>query len=96
MTPAAFKRTLMHAVPPKAVAPALAALWWAKKGEWEKAHRTVMDEHSRDAAWVHAYLHRAEGDESNARYWYTQARRGAAKNSIDDEWEEILEALTKP
>jgi len=60
MTPAAFKRTLTHAVPPKALAPALAALWWAKKGDWEKAHRVVMDEHGREAAWVHAYLHRVE------------------------------------
>jgi hypothetical protein len=93
MTPAAFKRTLSHAVPPKAIEPALAALWWAKKDDWEKAHRIVMDEHGRDAAWVHAYLHRVEGDEGNARYWYTRARRAAAKNSLDKEWNEIVAAL---
>ena len=95
MTPAAFKRTLSNAVPPKAIAPALAALWWAKTGDWEKAHRIVMDEHGRDAAWVHAYLHRVEGDDANARYWYTQARRGFAKLSLDAEWEEIVDALTR-
>jgi hypothetical protein len=93
VTPAAFKRTLNRAVPPKALAPALAALWWAKKGDWEKAHRIVMDERGRDAAWVHAYLHRVEGDEANARYWYTQARRGVAKIPFDDEWNEIVAAL---
>ena len=93
MTPAAFKRTLSYAVPPKSIERALAALWWAKKGDWEKAHRIVMDEDGRDAAWVHAYLHRVEGDEANARYWYTQARRGVAKKSLDDEWSEIVEAL---
>ena len=95
MTPAAFKRTLAHAVPPKAIEPALAALWWVKKGNWDKAHRVVMDEHGRDSAWVHAYLHRVEGDDSNARYWYTQARRAPAKVSLDDEWDEIVAALTK-
>jgi len=93
MTPAAFKRTLTHGVPPRAIAPALAALWWAKKGDWEKAHRIVMDEHGRDAAWVHAYLHRVEGDEANARYWYTQARRGIARIPLDDEWDAIVAAL---
>lgn len=93
MNLAAFKRTLMHAVPPRAAAPALQALWWAKKGDWDKAHRVVMDEHDRDAAWVHAYLHRVEGDDGNARYWYTQARRGFTKLSLEDEWDEIVEAL---
>ena len=54
-----------------------------------------MDEHGRDTTWVHACLHRAEGDEGNARYWYTQARRVAAKNLFDDEWDVIVEVLTK-
>jgi len=94
MTPAAFKRTLTHPVPPKVLAPALTALWWAKRGDWEKAHRIVMDEHGRDAAKVHAYLHRVEGDEANARYWYTQARRRPASGTIDDEWDEIVVELS--
>jgi hypothetical protein len=93
MTPAGFKRSLAHSVPPRALAPALQALWWAKKGDWDKAHRIVMNENSREAAWVHAYLHRVEGDEANARYWYTQARRPAAKSSLDEEWDEILAVL---
>ena len=52
-----------------------------------------MNEHGRDAAWVHAYLHRVEGDEANARYWYTLARRSVAETTLDVEWNEIVAAL---
>ena len=93
MTPAAFKRSLSRRIPPKELGPVLAALWWAKKGNWDKAHRIVMDEVSRDAAWVHAYLHRVERDDGNARYWYAQARRGVAKIPLDAEWDAIVAAL---
>ena len=95
MTPAAFKRSLANAVPPKALPAELQALWWAKKGNWDKAHRTVMDETSREAAWVHAYLHRLEGDEGNAGYWYRQAQRRSATGCHDDEWETIVGNLLK-
>lgn len=94
MTPAAFKRSLSNAVPPRTVSAALQGLWWAKKGDWDKAHRLVMDEHSPEAAWVHAYLHRAEGDEGNALYWYRQARRAGAEGPIEAEWDAIVAALT--
>jgi hypothetical protein len=93
MTPAAFKRSLSNAVPSKALEPALKALWWAKKGDWERAHRIVMDEHSREAAWVHGYLHRLEGDEGNAGYWYRQAQRRPAAGALDAEWAAIVAAL---
>ena len=66
MTLAQFKRTLNTTTAPRGCAPALAALWWARKGDWEKAHKLVMDDDGRDAAWVHAYLHRLEGDAGNA------------------------------
>jgi hypothetical protein len=93
MTPAAFKSSLSNAVPPRALDPALKALWWAKKGDWDKAHRIVMDESSREAAWVHAYLHRVEGDETNAGYWYRQAQQRPAKGALEAEWQGIVEAL---
>jgi hypothetical protein len=96
MTPAAFERSLSNAAPPKALEPALQALWWAKKGDWDKAHRLVMDERSREAAWVHAYLHRVEGDEGNAGYWYRQAQRRPAAGALDAEWAAIVAALTMP
>lgn len=94
MTPAAFKRSLSNAVPPKAVSAALQGLWWARKGDWDKAHRLIMDEHSSEAAWVHAYLHRVEGDEGNALYWYRQARRSPAEGPVEAEWDAIVAALT--
>jgi hypothetical protein len=93
VTLADFKRSLSTAGPPARLAPAVAALWWIKKGDWEKAHRLVMDEASREAAWVHAYLHRVEGDIGNAHYWYRQARRDPASGDLDAEWEAILAAL---
>jgi hypothetical protein len=96
MTPAAFERSLSNAVPPKALSPALQALWWAKKGDWDKAHRIVMDEPSREAAWVHAYLHRLEGDEGNAGYWYRQAQRKAATGRDELEWQTIVATLLLP
>jgi hypothetical protein len=93
MTPAAFKRSLSNAVPPKTVSAALQGLWWAGKGDWDKAHRLIMDEHSREAAWVHAYLHRVEGDDGNAGYWYRQAQRKPATGPHEAEWEAMVAAL---
>ena len=88
-----FKRSLAKAKPPAGLAPALAALWWAGRDQWDKAHNIVMDEGSRDAAWVHAYLHRVERDLGNARYWYRQAGRSPATGAHDAEWEEIVRTL---
>jgi len=90
---AAFERSLANAAPPKAVAPELQALWWAGKGDWEKAHRIAMSGHSREAAWVHAYLHRVEGDDGNAGYWYRHANRKPANGPLDAEWAEIVAGL---
>ena len=88
-----FKASLSGAAPPPDLEPALAALWWAAKGDWDTAHRIVQDESSADAAWVHAYLHRVEGDLGNAGYWYRQAGQPAAKDSLEAEWTRIVEAL---
>lgn len=93
MTPAEFKRSLAADKLPQGLAPAVAALWWAAKDDWNKAHKIVMDEGGKDCAWVHAYLHRAEGDLDNARYWYRQANRPASVLPLDAEWEAIVEAL---
>jgi hypothetical protein len=93
VTPAEFKRTLRAKAAPPGCAPALAALWWARKGDWEKTHEIVMAADGRDAAWVHAYLHRREGDTGNAAYWYRQAQRPAATAALDAEWDAIVAAL---
>jgi hypothetical protein len=71
----------------------LAALWHLAQGDWNKAHDLVNDLEGEAAAWVHAHLHRVEGDLDNAGYWYRQARKPAATNSTDEEWKEIADAL---
>jgi hypothetical protein len=88
-----FKASLSAAAPAMDLAPPLAALWWAAKGEWDKAHSIVQDENATDAAWVHAYLHRVEGDLDNASYWYRKAGQKVAKDSLEAEWERIASAL---
>ena len=93
MTLAEFEASLKKAKPPSSLAPALAALWWAGKDEWDKAHRIVMHESGKDCAWVHAYLHRREGDLDNANYWYRQAGRSASRGSLPDEWGKIAAGL---
>jgi hypothetical protein len=93
MTPAAFKHSLKNKAPPAELSAALQALWWAAGGNWDKAHRIVMNGHDHDCAWVHAYLHRVEGDLDNAGYWYRQARRKPATQELSAEWEEMVAAL---
>ena len=90
-----LKATLANAAPGPGLSPPLAALWWAAKGDWEAAHKIVQDESTKDAAWVHAYLHRVEGDLSNAGYWYRQAGQPVAKDALEAEWERIVSALSK-
>ena len=93
MTPSVFKRSLSNKSPPAGLSPALCALWWAGKDKWDKAHDIVMNKETADCAWVHAHLHRVEGDLGNARYWYRQARRKAATGDLGPEWTAIAEAL---
>jgi hypothetical protein len=78
---------------PAGLTPALRALWHEAKGQWEAAHQIAQEDDSRDAAWVHAYLHRKEGDLSNARYWYARAGRAAHAGSLEEEWRDIVRAL---
>ncbi len=94
MTPATLKRTLSsNAMPPPGLAAPLQALWWAAKGDWARAHKLVMDDAGAEAAWVHAYLHRVEGDPGNAGYWYRQAKRTPATGALDAEWDAIATTL---
>ena len=88
-----FKASLSGAAPAPGLDAPLAALWWAAKGRWDEAHKIVQDEKTADAAWVHAYLHRVEGDLGNAGYWYRRAAKPAAAGPIDTEWEWIASAL---
>jgi hypothetical protein len=91
-----FRASLSDATPAPTLSPPLTALWWAAKGKWDEAHKIVQDEDTKDAAWVHAYLHRVEGDLGNAGYWYRQAGQQVATDSLDAEWERIVDALLAP
>jgi hypothetical protein len=95
MTQAEFKRSLVSNKPPSGLSPALTALWWAGNDKCDKAHEIVMNETDADCAWVHAYLHRAEGDRDNARYWYRQAKREPASGNLASEWATIAAALLR-
>ena len=93
MTIEELKGTLTQTKPPRDLTPPLVALWWAAKGDWDKAHGIVMKEDSREAAWVHAYLHRVECDLDNAGYWYRKARRPADSGPLPAEWDAIAADL---
>ena len=93
MTPAAFTASISKASPPHDLSPPLQALWWAAKGEWDKAHKIVMNDDSREAAWVHAYLHRVEGDLPNAGYWYRTAGKSVCRDALETEWSAIATDL---
>ena len=93
MNMAAYIASVDGAAPAPDLSAPLVGLWWAAKGEWDRAHKVVQEEESRDAAWVHAYLHRVEGDLSNAGYWYRQAGQPTATDSLQAEWERIAATL---
>lgn len=91
-----FKNSLNGSSPPPKLELALEALWYDAKGDWSKAHQMIQSEDDGDGAWVHAYLHRKEGDTSNAHYWYQRARRPFSELTIDDEWESLVASLLSP
>jgi hypothetical protein len=88
-----FESSLSATMPPAKAAPALRAIWHGLRGEWEAAHQIVQAEEDRDSAWVHAWLHRVEGDLSNAGYWYRRAGRPVAEGETRAEALAIAGAL---
>jgi hypothetical protein len=92
MTLDEFTATLSQSTPPN-VSPLLRAMWHDAKGDWEGAHNIAQDIHSNDGSWIHAYLHRKEGDDSNAAYWYRRANKPVYRNTLEDEWKQIVSAL---
>ena len=92
MTLDEFRGTLATPRSPDVI-PLLQALWYDAKGSWDRAHTIAQDVDDASGAWVHAYLHRKEGDLSNAAYWYGRARQPVATDSLDDEWTRIVTAL---
>ncbi|MEZ2414036.1 hypothetical protein ACA086_03670 [Muriicola sp. E247] len=71
----------------------LQSLWWDAKGDWDKAHDIVDQLNTPEATWIHAYLHRKEGDLWNAGYWYNRAGRPKSSKSLKEEFAEILDHI---
>ena len=88
-----FERSLAQTQPPPGLPPPLQALWWDGKDDWSAAHRAAQDGDDARSAWVHAYLHRKEGDLRNARYWYQRAGKPEPDASLSEEWRSIATAL---
>ena len=93
MTLAELKASLSEKTPPTGVAALVGALWHDARGDWDRAHHIAQSVDDAQGAWVHAYLHRKEGDLSNAGYWYARAGRPRSEAPLDEEGEEIAEAL---
>lgn len=88
-----FRESLKGTEPPPGLALALLALWWDGKGDWTRAHEAAQQDEGPEGSWVHAYLHRKEGDQSNAAYWYRRAGKPVCREQMDAEWLAIVRAL---
>lgn len=93
MTAAEFESALTLAAPPDGLSVPLAALWWDAKGDWARAHTLVDELETADGMAVHAYLHRKEGQEWNANYWYDRAGREFHRPDLSAEWKALVEGL---
>jgi hypothetical protein len=93
MTLDQFRRTLTDAAPPQSLTAPLRALWFDAHGDWNQAHNVAQDVEDATGAWVHAYLHRKEGDLQNAEYWYRRAGKPVATSALDDEWAAMVTLL---
>jgi hypothetical protein len=87
-----FRQSLLRDAPPAEWSRALQALWHQGKGDWHRAHQLAQEQGDAEGAWVHAHLHRAEGDAMNAGYWYRRAGRPPSAAPLDQERDEIAAA----
>jgi len=86
-----FRESLANIQPPASSSVYLQALWYDAKDDWQKAHELIQDIGNKNASWIHAYLHRKEGDRFNADYWYTKAGKKRPAVSLEEEWEQITQ-----
>ena len=93
MTFEGFRASLQQDEPSGDLSLGLAGLWWDAKGEWAKAHESAQQDEGPAGAWVHAYLHRKEGDSSNAAYWYQRAGKPPSQKPLTEEWNNITKSL---
>jgi hypothetical protein len=88
-----FKESLSQQNPPDNLSGYFKALWFDAKNNWEKSHNIIQDIEDKTASWIHAYLHRKEGDIGNADYWYRRAGKERPATTLQEEWENIVKAL---
>jgi len=93
MTLSAFIASLELPAPPQEFSAPLQAMWWDGKGNWDQAHDIAQDIENSTGSWIHAYLHRKEGDRSNAAYWYSRAGKSMPFSTLQEEWEHITSSL---
>lgn len=93
MTLEEFRASLEKPAPPAGVRDVLRALWYAGRDEWDAAHEIAQSVDDAEGAWVHAHLHRKEGDLGNASYWYSRAGKPRSRLPLGEEWEQIVRAL---
>ncbi len=85
-----FQLSLEQSAPPKGLSEPLLALWYDGRGDWNQSHEVAQANETPANNLIHAYLHRKEGDQSNAGYWYRRAGRALPKNSLAQEWEALV------
>jgi hypothetical protein len=88
-----FTESTRQPQPPPGLTAPLRALWHDGRGDWDAAHQVAQDIDDPDGAWIHAYLHRKEGDLANAGYWYRRAKKPECRDSLDAEWASIVTAM---
>ena len=91
-----FRQSLSDPQPPQDASLALKALWHESNGDWDKAHDLCNEAGNVEGDWVHAYLHRVEGDLSNADYWYRRAGHQRPAVPTDQEWSDMVADLLTP
>lgn len=95
MTFTEFEASLKQTEPPAQLSGVLKAMWYDGKNDWTASHDIAQEIHSSDGSWVHAYLHRKEGDSGNAAYWYSKAGKPFCNRSLAEEWEQLVKAFLK-
>ena len=90
-----LKKSLVNNTPPSDISVYVKSLWYDAKNDWDQAHELIQDIPDKNASWIHAYLHRKEGDIGNADYWYAQAGKKRSSVSLSEEWEQIVSEFLK-
>src|SRR5687768_6679764 len=93
MTVEEFKASIAKTSPPTSISESLLAMWHDARGDWDRAHDIAQEIHGQEGSWIHAYLHRKEGDPGNAAYWYHRANQPVCTVSLGEEWEGIVREL---